>query len=194
MIEIDNDTYSAIVDGNSIKLANKEFLLLKLLLSKQSSVVPKGEISSVVFDGSATDTAIEKLVSRLRSRIGNQYISTNRDQGYSLTVIPIRPLNDVYIMDIGYANLYKIGYGNAADRLSAGRTFNPLIKLVAIGKSLEASKLERFLHRMFRDYRVVNEIFRLDDTQYTLAVDTLNRMCYDDWALDITICSLNVRQ
>lgn len=190
MIEIDNDTCSVIVNGDNVKLTNSELLLLRLLLSRQDSVVSKTEISSIVFDGSATDAAIEKLVSRLRNRIGYHRISTNRDQGYSLTIAPAPPLSDVYIMHIGYADLYKIGYGHAKSRLDTGRAFNPLLKLVAIGKSTEASKLEYFLHRMFRDYHVVGEIFRLDKTQYTLAVDTLNRMCYDDWVLDI--CSPDV--
>ncbi len=76
--------------GNSIRLTNKEFSLLELLVRRQGEVLPRSLIASQVWDMNFdSDTnVIDVAIRRLRSKIDDDYnpklINTVRGMGYTL--------------------------------------------------------------------------------------------------------------
>lgn len=76
--------------GNLIRLTNKEFSLLELLVRRQGEVLPRSLIASQVWDMNFdSDTnVIDVAIRRLRSKIDDPYkqklIHTIRGMGYSL--------------------------------------------------------------------------------------------------------------
>lgn len=68
-------------------LTSKEILLLKLLIESPTKVFKREEIMNKVWgeDEFPSDWAFDKLISRLREKLGGKYLITLRNQGLALT-------------------------------------------------------------------------------------------------------------
>lgn len=68
----------------------------------------------------------------------------------------------IYIMDLGFDGLYKIGMStNPKRRLRALQSGNPKMKLVLFIKVRASTVTERHLHRSFENRRFDRELFHL---------------------------------
>lgn len=91
-LEFDLARRRAMRDGRRIKLTNKEFALLELLVRRQGEVLPRSLIASQVWDMNFdSDTnVIDVAIRRLRAKIDNDFepklIHTVRGMGYTLDV------------------------------------------------------------------------------------------------------------
>ncbi len=83
-IVVDKNQRLVFIDGESLFLPKKEFLLLALFASKPGRVFTREEILSKVW-GTETivvDRTIDVHVSKLREKIGEKHISTVKGVGY----------------------------------------------------------------------------------------------------------------
>jgi two-component system, OmpR family, response regulator len=71
-------------DGRRIELTAAEFRLLRLLMTNAGRVLSKQQLAWHVWDESREVNAIERLVSRLRQKVGG-LIETRRGFGYSMS-------------------------------------------------------------------------------------------------------------
>ncbi len=78
------DHYKVTIDGRDVKLAKKEFDLLKLLSSKPGRVFKRVEILSKVWGREVIvgDRTIDVHIRKLREKIGSDYIHTMKGVGY----------------------------------------------------------------------------------------------------------------
>jgi two-component system copper resistance phosphate regulon response regulator CusR len=89
-LELDLARRRAMRDGQRIKLTNKEFALLELLVRRQGEVLPRSLIASQIWDMNFdSDTnVIDVAIRRLRAKIDNDFepklIHTVRGMGYTL--------------------------------------------------------------------------------------------------------------
>ncbi|MGO4222289.1 response regulator [Lysobacter sp. TAF61] len=85
-LDIDNAARRVTIDGQDIKLPNREYRLLEILLGRVGRVVSKGEIGNGLFgfDDEAGPNAIELYVGRLRRKLAAAplRIVTVRGVGY----------------------------------------------------------------------------------------------------------------
>ena len=76
--------------GKSIRLTNKEFSLLELLVRRQGEVLPRSLIASQVWDmnfdsdTNVIDVAIRRLRSKIDDPFNSKLINTVRGMGYTL--------------------------------------------------------------------------------------------------------------
>lgn len=83
-LSINFEKYKVKIGGENVKLAKKEFELLKLLISNPGKVFKREEILSSVWgrDVIVGDRTIDVHVRKLREKIGNDYIKTLKGIGY----------------------------------------------------------------------------------------------------------------
>jgi two-component system alkaline phosphatase synthesis response regulator PhoP len=87
-LKIDPQSYQAYLDGEPITLAKKEFEVLMLLASMPGKVFTREEMFRKVW-GYAVPIAsrtIDVHISKLREKVGEQYIITLKGVGYKLEV------------------------------------------------------------------------------------------------------------
>lgn len=79
---------SVAVKGKPIDLTKAEFDLLVCLSEKKGQFVNKTQLENALYDwdSAVTPNAIEVLISRLRKKIGSEYIQTKRGFGYKLEI------------------------------------------------------------------------------------------------------------
>lgn len=91
-LELDLARRRAMRDGQRIKLTNKEFALLELLVRRQGEVLPRSLIASQVWDmnfdsdTNVIDVAIRRLRAKIDSDFEPKLIHTVRGMGYALDV------------------------------------------------------------------------------------------------------------
>ena len=85
-VELDIEKYSVKIKGDNIKLARKEFDLLKLLLNQPGNVYTREEILNDVWgnDIHVVDRTIDVHINRLRDKLGQKFIETIKGIGYKI--------------------------------------------------------------------------------------------------------------
>ena len=85
-VELDIEKYSVKIKGNNIKLARKEFDLLKLLINQPGKVYTREEILNDVWgnDIHVVDRTIDVHINRLRDKLGQKFIETVKGIGYKI--------------------------------------------------------------------------------------------------------------
>lgn len=83
-IIINSAASSVAVKNQPVDLTKAEFDLLACLAEKKGHFVSKSQLENALYDwdSSVTPNAIEVLISRLRKKIGSNYIQTKRGFGY----------------------------------------------------------------------------------------------------------------
>ena len=98
-------------------------------------------------------------------RYSNVYTNKNNKYGY------------VYIMDIGFGDLYKIGITKSpANRLQALRASNPRLSIVYKEEVGDMKYVESECHRRLTPYFVEREIFKLDSSELKAAIKLIERL------------------
>lgn len=74
------------VDGKSAVLTAREWVVLERLVSHRGAVVSKGEIedSLYAFGAEVESNAVEVYISRLRKKLGHDFVTTARGLGYQI--------------------------------------------------------------------------------------------------------------
>lgn len=87
-LKIDQEKMIAVIDGQEITLAKKEYEILLLLASKPGKVFSRDEIFRKVWGYSVriNSRTIDVHISKLRDKLGDQYIKTLKGVGYKLNV------------------------------------------------------------------------------------------------------------
>ena len=85
-VELDIEKYSVKIKGDNIKLARKEFDLLKLLINQPGKVYTREEILNDVWgnDLHVVDRTIDVHINRLRDKLGQKFIETVKGIGYKI--------------------------------------------------------------------------------------------------------------
>jgi DNA-binding response OmpR family regulator len=85
-IAVDIASKVATVGGKSVVLTAREWVVLERLLSHRGAIVTKGDIedSLYAFGAEVESNAVEVYVSRLRKKLGREFISTARGLGYQV--------------------------------------------------------------------------------------------------------------
>ena len=85
-VELDIEKYSVKIKGDNIKLARKEFDLLKLLINQPGKVYTREEILKDVWgnDIHVVDRTIDVHINRLRDKLGQKFIETVKGIGYKI--------------------------------------------------------------------------------------------------------------
>jgi two-component system, OmpR family, response regulator len=85
-LELDINQMSLSVDGQVMALTPLEFRLISYLLHNKQRVVAREELKEHIYgdDNSRDDNAVEVLITRLRRKLGVEYIETRRGHGYCL--------------------------------------------------------------------------------------------------------------
>ena len=76
----------ALVAGQPVVLTAREWVVLERLLSHRGAIVTKAEIedSLYAFGAEVESNAVEVYVSRLRKKLGREFVSTSRGLGYQV--------------------------------------------------------------------------------------------------------------
>lgn len=85
-ILINRDKHEVKIDGKSIELSKKEYLLLEYLLNHEGKYVSKDKIISDVweFEDNVLPNTVEVYIGYLRKKIGRNKILTSRGFGYKI--------------------------------------------------------------------------------------------------------------
>ena len=85
-VELDIEKYSVKIKGDNIKLARKEFDILKLLINQPGKVYTREEILNDVWgnDIHVVDRTIDVHINRLRDKLGQKFIETVKGIGYKI--------------------------------------------------------------------------------------------------------------
>ena len=85
-VELDIEKYSVKIKGDNIKLARKEFDLLKLIINQPGKVYTREEILNDVWgnDIHVVDRTIDVHINRLRDKLGQKFIETIKGIGYKI--------------------------------------------------------------------------------------------------------------
>ncbi len=70
------------VDGEPVRLSNREFQLTHLLMTRAGSVVTRAEAMEHVWGSAARDNVLDVYIRYLRERMGASAIKTIRGEGY----------------------------------------------------------------------------------------------------------------
>jgi two-component system alkaline phosphatase synthesis response regulator PhoP len=87
-IEIDDERFLVLLDGEEVYLPKKEFYLLKLLTSRPSKVFTREEIFDSIW-GNETfvgDRTLDVYIRKLREKLGENSIKTIKGVGYKFEV------------------------------------------------------------------------------------------------------------
>ena len=87
-LRLDTRAARATVNGEPIKLTAHEYKVLSYLIHHQGRVVPRTELVEHIYDQDfdRDSNTIEVFIGRLRKKIGNDRIQTERGLGYRLVV------------------------------------------------------------------------------------------------------------
>lgn len=180
------DKFMFKTEEKEIHLTGKLWEILEVLHQNKFKVVSKKALFKTIwghdYNPSEHKHRIERAVSRLRSEIGQGFIFSYSGRGYSFG--PIRKRDKlaqnefVYIMSLGFNNLYKIGRGDPRQRLLSGKRFNPRIYLVAVAPAIDPIGTEAYLHRVYKKNKTQNEIFKLSQDNVDEIIDYMDSL-YD---------------
>ena len=85
-VAVDLGRRTVTVDGEKASLTAREWAVLERLLSRRGAIVTKSEIedSLYAFGAEVESNAVEVYVSRLRKKLGRDYVQTIRGLGYQV--------------------------------------------------------------------------------------------------------------
>ena len=85
-VTVDLGRRTAMVDGEQASLTAREWAVLERLLARRGGIVTKSEIedSLYVFGAEVESNAVEVYVSRLRKKLGKDFVRTVRGLGYQV--------------------------------------------------------------------------------------------------------------
>jgi two-component system, OmpR family, response regulator len=85
-VTIDLGRRTAIVDGEKASLTAREWAVLERLLARRGGIVTKSQIedSLYAFGAEVESNAVEVYVSRLRKKLGRDFVQTIRGLGYQV--------------------------------------------------------------------------------------------------------------
>jgi two-component system, OmpR family, response regulator QseB len=83
-VQLDVAAKRCLLDGQSVELTAREFMLLRVLIERAGRIVSRDDLESALFDwGSEVESnVIEVYVSQLRRKLGRDFIRTRRGLGY----------------------------------------------------------------------------------------------------------------
>jgi DNA-binding response OmpR family regulator len=83
-VQIDVAAKRCLLEGHTVELTAREFMLLRVLMERAGRVVSRDDLESALFDwGSEVESnVIEVYVSQLRRKLGKDFIRTRRGLGY----------------------------------------------------------------------------------------------------------------
>ena len=86
-VTIDLSRRTASVDGKRANLTAREWAVLERLLARRGGIVTKSEIedSLYAFGAEVESNAVEVYVSRLRKKLGREFVETIRGLGYQVS-------------------------------------------------------------------------------------------------------------
>lgn len=87
-VTVDLGRRTVTVDGEKASLTAREWAVLERLLSRRGAIVTKSEIedSLYAFGAEVESNAVEVYVSRLRKKLGRDYVQTIRGLGYQVNI------------------------------------------------------------------------------------------------------------
>jgi two-component system OmpR family response regulator len=87
-VTIDLGRRTASVDGEKANLTSREWAVLERLLARRGAIVTKSEIedSLYAFGAEVESNAVEVYVSRLRKKLGRDFVQTIRGLGYQVNL------------------------------------------------------------------------------------------------------------
>ena len=85
-VSIDLGRRTVTVDGDSVSLTAREWAVLERLVRHRGAIVTKNEIEDSLYQFGAEieSNAVEVYVSRLRKKLGREFVSTARGLGYQV--------------------------------------------------------------------------------------------------------------
>ncbi|WP_410473462.1 response regulator transcription factor [Guyparkeria sp. TX1] len=91
-LALDESRQQAVVDGKPVELTGTEFRLLRYFVHHAGHVLSKGRLAEHLyeFDDDRDPNVIEAYVTRLRRKLGREWIETRRGQGYVFHRAPDR--------------------------------------------------------------------------------------------------------
>ena len=83
-LKIDTNARTVEKDGTPIELTAREYRLCEYLLLNRNKLVTRGMIYDHLFDerNQSMSNMVDVYVSRLRSKLGKEFVSTRRGEGY----------------------------------------------------------------------------------------------------------------
>ncbi len=83
-VHLDTRRQEVLIGGRAVGLTQLEFRALSYLMHQCDRVVSQGELTEHVYaqDFPHESNAVEVLIARLRKKVGSNFISTRRGQGY----------------------------------------------------------------------------------------------------------------
>ena len=83
-LALDEDRQQALVEGQPVELTGTEFRLLRYFVHHAGHVLSKSRLAEhlYAFDDDRDPNVIEAYVTRLRRKLGREWIETRRGQGY----------------------------------------------------------------------------------------------------------------
>jgi two-component system OmpR family response regulator len=85
-VTIDLGRRTAMLDGEKVSLTSREWAVLERLLARRGGIVTKSEIEDSLysFGAEVESNAVEVYVSRLRKKLGKDFVQTIRGLGYQV--------------------------------------------------------------------------------------------------------------
>jgi len=89
-VEVDLAHKVVTKEGKMVLLTKKEFELLSLLIKNKQSVLSKTQIEYLLWDGEiVSESSVKTLIKKLRSKIGEESITTAKNLGYKICATPL---------------------------------------------------------------------------------------------------------
>jgi two-component system, OmpR family, response regulator QseB len=87
-VQLDSAARRCLLDGRSVELTAREFMLLQLLMERAGRIVSKADLETALFDwgNEVESNVVEVYVSQLRRKLGRDFIRTRRGLGYAVGV------------------------------------------------------------------------------------------------------------
>jgi two-component system OmpR family response regulator len=85
-VELEPEVRRARLNGESVALTAREWAVIDVLMRRPSATVSKEQIAEALyaFDEEIESNAIEVFISRIRRKLGRDFVRTNRGLGYRL--------------------------------------------------------------------------------------------------------------
>jgi two-component system OmpR family response regulator len=87
-LKIDTKSNKVFIDGTKLKLTSHEYKIIEYFLHHQDKVISRTELTEHIYDQDfdRDSNTIEVFIGRLRKKLGNDMIKTERGYGYRLSL------------------------------------------------------------------------------------------------------------
>ncbi len=85
-VELEPEARRARLDGKAVELTAREWAVIEVLIRRPNATVSKEQIADALyaFDEEIESNAIEVYISRIRRKLGREFVHTTRGLGYTL--------------------------------------------------------------------------------------------------------------